>query len=335
MNSHRTFIIAEAGVNHNGSFDMALKLIEIAVEAKVDAVKFQTWKTELLLTKEADLAEYQKDTSHNFQNQYDLVKDLELSIDEFIELKKFCDSKHIIFFSTPDEIVSANNLIDLQDIFKIGSGEITNIPYLRHIGGFKKKVILSTGMSNLEEVEKAIDTLNSSGTPKPDITVLHCNTEYPTPMEDVNLKAMLTIRDKLGVTVGYSDHTLGIEIPIAAVAIGARVIEKHFTIDRTLKGPDHRASLEPNELKSMVKAIRNIEIAMGDGIKIAQPSEIKNIPIARKSIVAQKIISKGDLFSIDNLTTKRPGNGISAVHWDKLIGSVAKRDYKNDELIDQ
>ena len=334
MHSSQTFIIAEAGVNHNASFDMALKLIAVAVEAKVDAVKFQTWKTELLLTKEAGLAEYQKNGSNEIQNQYDLVKGLELSIDEFIELKKFCDSKNIIFFSTADETVSADNLYDLQDIFKIGSGEITNMPYLKHIGGFKKKVILSTGMSNLKEVEKAVDILESYGTPKKDITVLHCNTEYPTPMEDVNLKAMLTIRDNLGVSVGYSDHTLGIEIPVAAVALGATVIEKHFTLDRALPGPDHRASLEPNELKSMVKAIRNIEIAMGDGIKKAQPSEIKNITIARKSIVAKKRIFKGELFSVENLTTKRPGDGISPIHWDELIGSVAERDYKFDELID-
>ncbi len=333
MNSPQTFIIAEAGVNHNGSFDMALKLIAVAVEAKVDAVKFQTWKTELLLTKEAGLAEYQKNGSNEIQNQYDLVKGLELSIDEFIELKKFCDSKNIIFFSTADETESADSLYDLQDIFKIGSGEITNTPYLRHIGGFKKKVILSTGMSNLKEVEKAIDILESSGTPKKDITILHCNTEYPTPMEDVNLKAMLTIRDNLGVSVGYSDHTLGIEIPVAAVALGATVIEKHFTLDRALTGPDHRASLEPNELKSMVKAIRNIEIAMGDGIKKAQPSEIKNITIARKSIVAKKRIIKGEIFTEDNLTTKRPGTGISAMHWDNILGSISYQDYEVDDLI--
>jgi len=330
----KTFIIAEAGVNHNGKYDLALKLVNEAVYAGVDAVKFQTWKTELLMTKRAELAEYQKRNNQQEQNQYDMVKRLELSYPEFSRLKKYCDTKNIIFLSTADEVKSAEFLLNLQNIFKIGSGEITNLPYLRYIGSFRKQVILSTGMAEIHEIKDAVNILINSGTKKNDITVLHCNTEYPTPYEDVNLNAMLTIRDELGIKVGYSDHTLGIEVPIAAVAMGAEVVEKHFTLDRKMEGPDHKASLEPHELKAMVRAIRNTEKVIGDGIKRPSPSEKKNIIIVRKSIVAARDIMEDEVFSEENITTKRPGNGISPMKWDEIIGKRAIRNFVEDELIE-
>ena len=327
------FIIAEAGVNHNGDIRLAKKLIDVAVEAKVDAVKFQTWKTELLVTKKATQAEYQAENTGTDESQFDMLKKLELSYDEFRELKRYCDTKNIIFLSTPDEFESADFLCELQEIFKIGSGEITNLPYLRHIGMMNKKIILSTGMSDIREIEDALDVLIEAGTNKDDITILHANTMYPTPMEDVNLKAMVTIGNAFGVKYGYSDHTLGIEVPISAVAMGACVIEKHFTLDKTMQGPDHKASLEPSELKKMVKAIRNTEKALGDGIKKPSKSEIPNIKIVRKSIVAKSDIKKGEKFTENNLTIKRPADGLNPMKWDEVLGTTAQRDYKKDELI--
>lgn len=330
---NKTFIIAEAGVNHNGDMTLAKKLIDKAVDAGVDAVKFQTWKTELLVTKEAKQAEYQTLNTKKEESQFDMLKRLELSYAEFGELKEYCDSKNILFLSTPDEKESANFLCSLQKIFKIGSGELTNKPFLKHIGSLKKQIILSTGMGNLKEVEDALQVLIKAGTKKNDITVLHANTQYPTPMVDVNLNAMLTIKEKLGVNVGYSDHTLGIEVPIAAVALGAKVIEKHFTLDKTMDGPDHKASLDPVELKNMVSAIRNIEQALGDKNKKPSNSEIGNIEIVRKSIVANTTIKQGELFTENNLTTMRPGTGISPMKWDDIIGTKATTAYKKGDLI--
>jgi N,N'-diacetyllegionaminate synthase len=327
------FIIAEAGVNHNGDIRLAKKLIDAGIDAGADAVKFQTWKTELLVTKEAKQAEYQTQNTNVEESQYDMLKKLELSYDDFSELKEYCDSKNIIFLSTPDEIPSANFLADLQNIFKIGSGELTNLPYLKHIGSLGKEIIISSGMCTLEEVEDALNVLVEAGIKKENITVLHANTQYPTPMEDVNLNAMLTIKNKLDVKVGYSDHTLGIEVDIAAVAMGACCIEKHFTLDKTMQGPDHKASLEPDELKAMVKAIRNIELALGSSVKKPSKSEMPNITVVRKSIVAQSVIKKGETFSEENLTIKRPGNGISPMKWDEIVGSVAMKNYDLDELI--
>ncbi|MFW5614542.1 N-acetylneuraminate synthase [Campylobacter hyointestinalis] len=331
---NKVFIIAEAGVNHNGSLELAKKLIDEAVVAGADAVKFQTFKAELCISKNADKAEYQKQTTDKNESQFDMIKKLELNEYAHTELIKYCKIKNIMFLSTPFDLQSVDLLNGFGlEIFKIPSGEITNLPYLRKIASLNKKVILSTGMANLGEIEAALEILTKNGTLKENITVLHANTEYPTPFRDVNLKAMLTIRGAFGVKVGYSDHTPGIEVPIAAVALGATVIEKHFTLDKTMPGPDHKASLEPSELQSMVKAIRNIEIALGDGIKKASSSESKNKPIARKSIVAKCDIKKGDLFSESNLTIKRPGSGISPMRWDEVIGLRATRDYKEDELI--
>ncbi|MDL2346108.1 N-acetylneuraminate synthase [Campylobacter hyointestinalis] len=331
---NKVFIIAEAGVNHNGSLELAKKLIDEAVVAGADAVKFQTFKAELCISKNADKAEYQKQTTDKNESQFDMIKKLELNEYAHTELIKYCKIKNIMFLSTPFDLQSVDLLNGFGlEIFKIPSGEITNLPYLRKIASLNKKVILSTGMANLGEIEAALEILTKNGTAKENITVLHANTEYPTPFRDVNLKAMLTIRGAFGVKVGYSDHTPGIEVSIAAVALGATVIEKHFTLDKTMPGPDHKASLEPSELQSMVKAIRNIEIALGDGIKKASSSESKNKPIARKSIVAKCDIKKGDLFSESNLTIKRPGSGISPMRWDEVIGLRATRDYKEDELI--
>ena len=327
------FIIAEAGVNHNGDIKLAKKLIDVAVEAGVDAVKFQTWKTELLVTKEAKQAEYQTENTKIEESQFDMLKKLELSYDDFEELKSYCDSKNIMFLSTPDEIPSANFLVNLQDIFKIGSGELTNLPYLKHIGSLGKEIIMSSGMCTLEEIKDALNVLIQAGTKKENITILHANTQYPTPMEDVNLNAMITIKNELGVKVGYSDHTLGIEVDIAAVAMGASCIEKHFTLDNSMDGPDHKASLNPQELKDMVKAIRNIELALGSSVKQPSKSEIPNIQIVRKSIVASAAIKKGEKLSEDNLAIKRPENGISPMQWDEVIGNIAQKDYEVDELI--
>jgi len=331
---NKVFIIAEAGVNHNGDINLAKKLIDKAVEAGVDAIKFQTFRAENLVSKNAKKAKYQVENTKNTESQYEMLKKLELSFKDFEELKKYCDEKGIMFLSTPFDEESIEFLDKLGlEIFKIPSGEITNLPYLRKIGSLKKRVILSTGMADLGEIEDALDVLINSGTKKEKITILHANTEYPTPFEDVNLKAMQTIACAFKIDVGYSDHTLGIEVPIAAVAMGAKVIEKHFTLDRALPGPDHKASLEPDELKAMVKAIRNIEVALGDGIKRPSKSEAKNMAVARKSIVAKRDIKKGEKFTEENITVKRPGNGISPMRWDKIIGKIANRDYKEDEII--
>jgi len=334
MDSSKTFIIAEAGVNHNGSVELAEKLIDVAAEAGADAVKFQTFKAEKVVSKYAQKAEYQKQTTDALESQLDMIRRLELDENSHRRLFAYCHAKKIIFLSTPFDLESVDFLNDLGlEIFKIPSGEITNLPYLRKIGSLKKEIILSTGMADLDEIEEALDVLVSSGTSIDKITVLHCNTAYPTPMEDVNLKAMRTIAQTFGVRVGYSDHTLGIEVPIAAVAMGASVIEKHFTLDKNMEGPDHKASLEPAELKEMVKAIRNIEKALGDGIKKPTPSELKNKPIARKSIVAARNIQAGEVFTEENLAVKRPGVGISPMRWDEVIGKRAKRNYKIDEII--
>ena len=334
MNNQSTIIIAEAGVNHNGSIELAKKLIDVAAEAGADFVKFQTFKAETLVTQTADKAEYQKEITNTDETQFEMIKKLELDRNAHETLIEYCKQKDIQFLSTAFDHGSIELLAKLDiPFYKIPSGEITNLPYLRHIGRMSKPIIMSTGMSSLEEVRDALNVLIESGAEKEQITILHCNTEYPTPMEDVNLKAMITIRDELGVNVGYSDHTLGIEIPIAAAAMGATVIEKHFTLDRTLPGPDHAASLEPHELKKMVSAIQNIEKAMGDGIKKSSPSEIKNMSIARKSIVAKKPIKKGELFSEENLTIKRPGTGISPMEWENIISKVSNRAYEMDDLI--
>ncbi|MCT7648038.1 N-acetylneuraminate synthase [Aliarcobacter butzleri] len=331
---NKVFIIAEAGVNHNGSIDLAKKLIDVASESGVDAVKFQTFKAENLVSKNAQKADYQKQTTDKNESQFDMIKKLELDIDTHKELIAYCKTKNIMFLSTPFDHDSIDLLSDLGlEMFKIPSGEITNLPYLRHIGRLNKKVILSTGMADIGEIEDALDVLIAAGTKKENITVLHANTMYPTPMEDVNLKAMVTIGNTFDVAFGYSDHTLGIEVDIAAVAMGACCIEKHFTLDKTMEGPDHNASLEPDELKAMVKAIRNIELALGSCVKKPSKSEIPNIQIARKSIVAKMDIKKGELLFEDNLTIKRPGNGINPMRWDEIVGSIATKDYKEDELI--
>lgn len=333
----KTIIIAEAGVNHNGSIENAYKLIDAAVEAGVDYVKFQTFKSENLVAKSAKKAEYQiQNTGNTEDSQYDMLKKLELSHEQHELLIAYCAKKNIQFFSTAFDLESLDYLKTIGlDLVKIPSGEITNLPYLRKAANLFNKVILSTGMSTMEDIAAAGHVFLSEGFAKEDITILHCNTEYPTPMQDVNLKAMLTIQKEFETEVGYSDHTLGIEVPIAAVALGASVIEKHFTLDKTMEGPDHAASLEPDELKAMVKAIRNIEQALsGDGIKKPSPSEIKNIEIARKSIVAAKDIKKGEIFSEENLTIKRPGTGISPMKWDAVVGAVATKDFVTEEIIE-
>nr|WP_309098443.1 N-acetylneuraminate synthase [Fredinandcohnia onubensis] len=329
----RVFIIAEAGVNHNGSMDNARKLIIEAKKAGADAVKFQTFKSNKVISKFAQKADYQKETTGNNESQLDMVRKFELSYEDFIELKKYCEELGIMFLSTPFDLESIDFLNSLDmPLFKIPSGEITNLPYLIKIAKLKKKVIMSTGMSTTNEIEFAVVVLRKHGVE--DITILHCNTEYPTPYEDVNLKAMNTLKEKFNVTIGYSDHTLGIEVPIAATAMGAEVIEKHFTLDINMEGPDHKASLEPNQLKQMVDSIRNIEAALGDGQKQPSKSEMKNMEIARKSIVAATDIKKGEIFTEDNLTVKRPGNGVSPTKWFEVIGKTANRDFIEDELIE-
>ena len=331
---NKTKIIAEAGVNHNGSLDVAKKLIDVAVYSGADLVKFQTFKAETLVTKTAEKAEYQKNMTGKSESQFDMIKKLELNRDAHKDLIDYCNRKNIKFLSTAFDHDSIDLLAELNiPFYKIPSGEITNLPYLRHVGSMGKPIIMSTGMSTLEEVRVAMNVLLDMGIKKDALTILQCNTEYPTPMVDVNLQVMLTIRDELGVEVGYSDHTLGIEVPIAAVAMGATVVEKHFTLDRKMAGPDQAASLEPEELKDMVSAIRNIEHALGDGIKRPSKSEKKNIPIARRSIVARQSIKKGESFSEDNLTVKRPGTGISPMEWDKVLGKVANMEYQTNDPI--
>ncbi|WP_419767376.1 N-acetylneuraminate synthase [Arcobacter sp.] len=331
---NKVFIIAEAGVNHNGSIELAKKLIDMACEAGVDAVKFQTFKAENLVSKNAQKAEYQKQTTDSEESQFDMIKKLELDVQMHKELITYCNNKNIMFLSTPFDHDSIELLNDLGlIIFKIPSGEITNLPYLRHIGKLNRTVILSTGMAGIGEIEDALDVLIEAGTKKENITVLHANTMYPTPMEDVNLKAMVTIGNSFDIAYGYSDHTLGIEVDIAAVAMGASCIEKHFTLDKTMEGPDHKASLEPDELKAMVKAIRNIELALGSSIKKPSKSEIPNMQIARKSIVAKTDIKTGEILTEDKITIKRPGSGINPMRWDEIVGTIAKKDYKEDEII--
>ena len=328
------FVIAEAGVNHNGSIKLAKELITAAAESGADAVKFQTFKTENLVSKTAQKAEYQKKTTDALESQFDMIKKLELNMETHKELIDYCQEKDIMFLSTPFDHGSIDMLNNLElQIFKIPSGEITNLPYLRHIGSLARKVILSTGMSTLQEVDDALTILTGVGMKSENITVLHANTMYPTPFEDVNLKAMMTIQQECGIAVGYSDHTLGIEVDIAAVAMGASIIEKHFTLDKNMDGPDHKSSLEPEELKAMVSAIRNIEKAMGDSEKKPSPSESVNINIARKSIVASQNIEKGETLTEENITTKRPGSGISPIKWDSVIGSTATKSYNRDDLI--
>ena len=333
--TNRILVIAEAGVNHNGDLELAKRMIDAAAEAGADLVKFQTFSADRLATRDAAKADYQTRETGSRESQHAMLRRLELTLPMHEQLVKHCTTRKIGFLSTGFDIESVNLLCRLgQGLFKIPSGEITNLPYLRHVGQLGKPVILSTGMATLGEIEAAMDALGKAGTVRSSITVLHCTTEYPAPMSDVNLRAMQTIRAAFDVAVGYSDHTRGIEVAIAAASLGARIIEKHFTLDRDLPGPDHQASLEPDELKSMVSAIRNIEIALGDGIKRPGPGEIKNRPIARKSLVARHAIRAGEVFSADNMTTKRPGTGISPMQWDNVIGRIAPRDFAADELIE-
>lgn len=332
----KTLIIAEAGVNHNGSIQLALELIDAAVEAGADIVKFQTFNTNDLVSRYAEKADYQKKNINNTDDtQYFMLKDLELSHEFHHKLYKYCQKKNIIFLSTAFDLSSIEFLVSLGiDRFKIPSGEITNLPYLKAIAAFKKPIILSTGMATLGEIEAALNVLESSGMSREQMVVLHCHTDYPTAMRDVHLKAMKTISQAFGVKVGYSDHTLGIEVAIAAVALGACVIEKHLTINKNLEGPDHKASTEPEDFKKMVKAIRNIEVALGDKIKRPSASELKNKLAARKSLVAASPICIGAPFTKDNLAVKRPGHGISPMELDNVIGKLATRDFKVDELIE-
>ena len=328
----RTLIIAEAGVNHNGSLEMAKRLVDKAKECGADIVKFQTAKLDSLVSKSAQMADYQKKNIGVEESQKEMLSKLLLSFDEFLELADYCKSVGITFLSTPFDIESIHFLDDLQDIWKIPSGEITNYPYLVEIARTVKKVILSTGMAEMDEIGAAIKVLEENGTK--DITILHCTTEYPASIEDVNLRVMETLKTAFGYPVGYSDHTQGIEVDLAAVAMGATVIEKHFTLDRTLPGPDHKASLEPSELKAMVDGIRKIEKALGTGEKKPSAIEIENRKVVRKSIIAARYINKGDVFSEENLTTKRPGTGINPMRWNDIIGTKAIRDFEEDELIE-
>ncbi|WP_110558472.1 N-acetylneuraminate synthase [Helicobacter cinaedi] len=331
----KVLIIAEAGVNHNGDIDIAKKLVDVAAESGADIVKFQTFKSENCVSKNAQKAEYQLQTTNKQESQLDMIKKLELDLETHNILIDYCKQKNIKFLSTPFDLESVDLLHNLGlKIFKIPSGEITNLPYLRKIGKYNKQVILSTGMANLGEIESAIAVLVDSGTKRENITLLQCNTEYPTPFADVNLKAMKSLKKAFRLPVGYSDHTPGIAIPLAAVGMGAKVIEKHFTLDKNMEGPDHKASLEPCELKAMVQGIREIELALGDGIKQTSASEAKNKPIARKSIVANCAIKKGEILSESNLYTKRPAGGISPMEWDKVIGTKAVRDFEPDEMIE-
>lgn len=327
------YIIAEAGVNHNGSIELAKKMVDVAKKSGADCIKFQTFVSKNIVSKSAGKAEYQKQQTDANESQLDMLKKLELTFDEFIKLSEYCKEKEIEFLSTAFDFESIDflNGLDMKR-WKIPSGDITNLPYLIKIAKLGKPVILSTGMSTMNDIRSAILVLKENGSG--DITVLHCTTEYPTPYEDVNLKAMNAIQDEFDVPVGYSDHTKWIEISIAAVALGATVIEKHFTLDRNMEGPDHKASLEPDELKTLVSVIRNVEIAIGSGVKQPAESEKKNMAIARKSIIAKRNIAKGEIFTEENLTVKRPGNGISPMKWFEVIGQEASRDFEEDELIE-
>ncbi|NCP84861.1 MAG: N-acetylneuraminate synthase [Bacteroidetes bacterium] len=332
----KVIIIAEAGVNHNGSIDIAKKLIDAAADAGVDYVKFQTFKADKLVTKSASRANYQDSNTGDKDSQYEMLKKLEISEEMHQDLIHYCESKNIKFLSTAFDLESLTFLKTLGlKLAKIPSGEITNLPYLRAMAKLFPEIILSTGMANMDEIKSAFRVLTENGTKQENITILHCNTEYPTPMEDVNLNAMLDIQKQLNTKIGYSDHTLGIEVPIAAVALGAKVIEKHFTLDRNLPGPDHKASLESGELKAMVTAIRNVEKAIsGSGIKEESLSEKKNKPIARKSIIASQNIKKGEVFSEKNISIKRPGTGINPMRWDEILGQEAIKDFQEDDLIE-
>lgn len=328
----KVLIIAEAGVNHNGSIEIAKKLVEKAKMAGADIIKFQTAKLDSLVTNFAQMAEYQKENIGREESQKEMLRQLLFPYEDFNEIADYCKKMGIRFLSTPFDIESVHFLNSLQNIWKIPSGEITNYPYLTEIARTGKDVILSTGMSTLDEVDAAQNVLKTFGAGK--VTILHCTTNYPAPMKDVNLRAMLTLREHCGCQVGYSDHTRGTEVAIAAVAMGAVVIEKHFTLDRHMEGPDHKASLEPDELAAMVTAIRNVEEAFGDGVKEPSESEKVNITVVRKSIVAAKNIKKGEIFTIDNLTTKRPGTGINPMRWNEIIGNKAIRNFEEDELIE-
>ena len=331
----RTLIIAEAGVNHNGEMSLAHQLIDAAADAGADMVKFQTFTADSLVTRIARKADYQLDSSGATESQHSMLRRLELTFDMHSALIAHCHEREIEFFSTGFDVESIDMLLQLGlTTFKIPSGELTNLPYLRHIGSLGKRVIMSTGMADLGDIEAAIGALELAGTSRELITVLHCTTEYPTPMVDVNLRAMLSIGEAFAVRVGYSDHTSGIEVAIAAVSLGACVIEKHFTLDRSLPGPDHKASLEPAELKAMIAAIRNIETALGDGVKRLTASEVQNRQVVRKSIVAVREISAGEPFSIDNLGVKRPAAGISPMEWDNVMGRKAPRSFRPDEAIE-
>lgn len=331
----RTLIIAEAGVNHNGDIGLAKKLIAAAAAAGADLVKFQTFSAKNLVSSSAPKAEYQKKTTESSESQLEMIQKLELSREDHAVLIQECSAHGIGFFSTAFDFQSFDLLMELGCLeqIKIPSGELTNLPLLRYMSRFGKPLLLSTGMANLGEIEAAIEAVEAAGTPRHLITILHCTTEYPTPMEDVNLRAMVAMKKAFGVSTGYSDHTAGIEIPLAAVALGATVIEKHFTLDRNLPGPDHKASLEPHELKAMVEGIRNVERALGDGVKRPSSSELKNKPIARKSLVAIRPIRAGETFSSENMAAKRPGTGLSPMRWDEVIGRIAIKDFAVDELI--
>ena len=329
---NKVFIIAEAGVNHNGSFELAKQLVDKAVWAGADCIKFQTFKSENLVSPNAQKAEYQEKTTDSKESQFNMLKKLELKKEHFILLRDYCQQKGILFLSTPFDLESIDFLASIgMKTWKIPSGEITNYPFLRKIGQRKESVIMSTGMCTMEEVHSAVDVLNQFGTT--DITLLHCTTEYPAPYDSVNLSAMVSLQKEFGYRIGYSDHTKGIEIPIAAVAMGATVIEKHFTLNCNMMGPDHKASLEPNELKEMIQAIRNVEKAYGDGVKRPSEVEKKNIAIARKSIFAKTDIKRGEVFSENNITAKRPGNGLSPMEWNEIIGQKAIKDFMIDEMI--
>ena len=326
-------IIAEAGVNHNGSLELAKRMADVAKEAGADIVKYQTAVPELVISRFAPKAEYQKDTTGEAESQLEMVKKIHFGFDAHRELKEYCDSIGIKYLSTPFDMDSIDFLAEMDmPVWKIPSGEVTNLPYLEKVAKLHKPVVMSTGMCEISEIKEALEILEKNGAGE--ITILHCNTEYPTPLKDANVRAMLDIKANFGTKVGYSDHTLGLEAPLAAVALGATVVEKHFTLDKNMEGPDHQASMNPDELKALVKAIRNTEVALGDGVKKVTESEAKNKDVARKSIVAKVPVKAGEIFTVDNITVKRPGSGISPMRWYEVLGKTAKRDFSLDELIE-
>ena len=335
MTLRSTLVIAEAGVNHNGDLETSLSLVDAASSCGADIVKFQTFTADQLVTQDAAKAEYQKVKTSSTETQFEMLRKLELSHSDHLAIIEHCQERGIGFLSTGFDIGNIDMLVDLgMNRIKVPSGEITNLPYLRHIGGLGLPTILSTGMADLEEVRNALDVLLDYGSSKSDVTILHCTTDYPAAMGDVNLQAMVTMRDAFGVKIGYSDHTLGYEVAVAAVSLGAVVIEKHLTLDRESAGPDHAASLEPEEFANMVRAIRNIEIALGDGIKRPQSSEFANMAVARKSLVASERIQEGEAFTSMNISAKRPGSGLSPMLWDEIIGQKATREYAPNEMIE-